>query len=210
MNIQKIFCLAFFLGFGQLVAEVMESNETWRPMSFTPEIETGSVFDFSGMREAGPAGKDGFVVVTPNGTLAAQGRPEKRLRFFGANVCFSVNFMSHEESDALAERFLRMGYNSIRIHHYDAGLVGENDRGSNALNSYAIRPEPLERLDYFYAALRKRGMYITTDFFTYRPFLAAEVPEYGKPFRMEVKALIPLYDSAIESWKKFVSGFLDH
>lgn len=206
----KIICLALFLGLGQVRSEVIESNEQWRPLAFTAEIESGSVFDFSAMREGGPAGKDGFVIVTPNGNLAAQGRPEKRLRFFGANVCFSVNFMSHEESDTLAERFTRMGYNSVRIHHYDAGLVGENDRGSNSVNSFSIRPEPLERLDYFFAALKKRGIYITTDFFTYRNFSSAEVPEWGKPFRMEVKALIPLYDSAIESWKKFVSGFLDH
>ena len=46
-------------------------------------------------------------------------RPGTPARFYGANVCFSANYMDHALSDRLADEFAAIGYNLIRLHHFD-------------------------------------------------------------------------------------------
>ncbi len=190
---------------------ILQENNEWKPYYYSLDIEQGSVMDFSCLVPDEVAGNKGWVTVSPDGHFVFENDPKGRLRFYGANVCFGAVFpQTHEDCDKFCDNLLRRGYNSIRIHHYDAGLVGDDFKGSNFKNSYTFNKTHLEQFDYFFAALKKRGIYISIDLYTYRPFKKEEVPEYGKDFRMEIKVLIPLYDSAIQAWSRFAVNLFEH
>ena len=45
------------------------------------------------------------------------------MRFYGVNLCFSAHYITHEQADRLAERLARLGYNAVRLHHYEGELT---------------------------------------------------------------------------------------
>ncbi|MCL4178711.1 MAG: hypothetical protein KJ072_13340, partial [Verrucomicrobia bacterium] len=140
----------------------------WIPLEATLDIEAGSALDFSqlGFVDA-PAGKHGRVMARPDGRFAFEQSPEIARRFYGINLCFGAHYMSHAEADQLAERLVRLGYNALRIHHYERDLV-QRQGPTTRLN-----PERLDQFDYLMAALIQRGIYLTTDLYVSR----------GVPFR---------------------------
>ena len=185
---------------------VITEEKEWIRLNTSRTIKPGSPLDFSGMLDA-PAGKYGRVVVAPDGHFTFEKAPEKRIRFVGVNLCNRAQFLSHKESDELAERLARHGYNAIRLHHHDNLLVKKE-----APDSLTIDPEMLDRLEYLFAACRKRGIYITTDVFVSRRLKAGDnIPEWvpnGKGYQM--KALLPISRAAMENWKEFARRWMTH
>ena len=98
------------------------AGKEWSQLASPGGIEPGSVLDFSFMLDA-PAGKHGVTRVAPNGHFTFADTPATRIKFVGTNLCFSANYLSHEEADRLAEQLAQMGYNAVRIHHHDILLV---------------------------------------------------------------------------------------
>ena len=175
------------------------SGKDWKPFDYIRDAEPGSVMDFSGRLDA-PAGKYGPAVIR-NGHFEFRDRPGEPVRFFGANICGGTGMMTHEWSDRLADRLAAEGFNAVRFHHQDSAYTN---------------PELLERFDYFIAALKKRGIYITTDLYvTFRP-PATEIPEIGeRPPKSiidakEYKGLFYVMDAVFEHYRRRVSGWLTH
>lgn len=186
----------------------IQAGTEWIPLSVELDIEPGSALDFSGMGQLdAPAGKHGWLMVRPDGRLAFENDPDTLRRFYGANLCFSAHYITHEEADRLAERLSRIGYNAVRFHHYEGELV---DRSAG--NSVTLRPDKLDQLDYLLAALKKRGLYVTTDLFVSRPVLAAEVWDgaTGDVGMDNFKMLVPVNARAFENWKAFSRALLTH
>ena len=185
---------------------VIRENREWIRLDSPRTIQAGSPLDFSGMLDA-PAGKYGRITVAPDGHFSFEKAPEKRIRFVGVNLCNKAQFLTHEESDALAERLARLGYNAIRIHHHDNWLVKKD-----APDSLTLDMEMLDHLEYLFAACRKRGIYITTDVFVSRKLKAGDrIPEWipgGRGYQM--KALLPISRAAMENWKEFARRWLTH
>ncbi len=184
----------------------ISAGREWIKLDTPRTITPGSPLDFSGMLDA-PAGKYGRIIISPDGHFTFEKAPEKRIRFVGVNLCFKAQFLTHEESDELAEHLARHGYNAIRIHHHDNFLVKQD-----APDSLTIDPAMLDRLEYLFAACRKRGIYITTDVFVSRRLKAGDnIPEWvpnGKGYQM--KALLPISRAAMENWKEFARRWLGH
>ncbi len=127
----------------------------------------GTAIDVSFLLEK-PAGKHGFVKVQGDQYVFEDGTPA---RFWGTNVVFNANNMSHAESDILADRIARSGYNIVRMHMFDA------TREPNIFASGTTRvfdETQLDRLFYFTAALKERGIYIYMDLLVYRKAYAAD------------------------------------
>ena len=185
---------------------IIQEGKEWIRLNTTRTIKPGSPLDFSGMLDA-PAGKYGRVVVAPDGHFTFEKAPEKRIRFVGVNFCNRAQYLTHKESDELAERLARHGYNAIRIHHHDNFLVKQD-----APDSLTIDPEMLDRLEYLFAACRKRGIYVTTDIYVSRKLKAGDnIPEWipnGNGYQM--KALLPISRAAMENWKEFARRWLGH
>lgn len=187
---------------------VMQADADWAPYAHSLEIEPGGVFDFSFLSDA-PAGKHGPLVATPEGRFEFAGRPGKRVRLWGVNLCFSANFLEKEEADRLAARLAASGYNTVRLHHYDAGLASKGQRTDSFFD-----PEQLDKLDYLFAAMKRHGLYINMDLFTVRSwyFTAEEKAEMGLTDGGDgvyaFKALVPVSEAAMENWERFARNLL--
>jgi hypothetical protein len=179
----------------------------WIPFETALDIEAGSALDFSqlGMIDA-PAGKHGRVLARADGRFVFEKSPEVARRFYGINLCFGAHYVSHEEADRLAERLVRLGYNALRIHHYERDLV-QRQEGSTRLN-----PERLERFDYLMAALIQRGIYLTTDLYVSRsvPYREIGMDRDGNVPMDTFKILVPVHEGAWENWTAFSRALLDH
>lgn len=123
-----------------------------KPFPFVFEIEdTSSPASFAGLNST-PAGSDGFVKVK-DGHFATD---NERVRFWGVNFCFGANFPTHAEAEKVAQRLQHLGINAVRIHHHETqfspnGLFKENG---------TIDPQQMDKLDYLFAELNKRGIYV--------------------------------------------------
>jgi hypothetical protein len=99
------------------------AGSDWVPLNLELDIAEGSALDFSRMGLLDPpAGKHGRVIARRDGQFAFESNPGVARRFYGVNLCFGAQYLQHEEADRLAERLARLGYNTVRLHHYE-GLL---------------------------------------------------------------------------------------
>lgn len=206
-------CLLLFAGLpGIAAADTGESrtvtaSDEWGVIRHTQDIEPGSALDFSFLLDA-PAGKYGPAVCVGE-EFEFEKAPGKKVRFYGVNLSFWTNELwSREASDRLADRLAAAGFNAVRLHANDLCLLVKG------APSYEIDPEAMKHFDYLFEALKKRGIYMTTDLLCRRRFTETEIPGFprtpGPRGGEELKALIPVSDAAFESWKKFTGAFLTH
>jgi len=184
--------------------QYITANQEWRQLRFPREIQSGSALDFSHFQDA-PAGKYGRAIVMPSGGIAFEKQPQKRVRFYGANLCYTAQYLEHAEAEKLADYLAKMGYNSIRMHHIDQFLTAKDAKRSTQLN-----PDLVEKMDYLFYCLKNKGIYITIDLYCSRLLRPGEIPEFPQTSQYELKMLIPLFDSARENWKEYVRTFLAH
>ncbi len=186
---------------------VLTAGDDWIPLKPDVEIEPGSALDFStlGFVDA-PAGKHGYVIARADGQFAFADSPDVPRRFYGVNLCFGAHYLSKEESDRLAERLVRLGYNTLRIHHYERDLT-QGQAPTTILN-----PQKLDQFDYLMAALIRRGIYLTTDLYVSRPVPYREVGiERDGAIPMNTfEILVPVHEGAFENWKAFTRSLLGH
>ncbi|MGA2867198.1 MAG: hypothetical protein ABSF95_22195 [Verrucomicrobiota bacterium] len=186
---------------------VISAGADWVPLRPELEIEPGSALDFSslGLTEA-PAGKHGRVLARADGEFAFADSPDQPRRFYGVNLCFSAQYLAKDQADRLAERLARLGYNAVRLHHYEGELT-QGQAPTTTLN-----PEKLDQFDYLLAALIRRGLYLTTDLYVSRSVPYREVGLEGDgAIPMDTfKMLVPVHAGAYENWQKFTRALLGH
>lgn len=178
----------------------------WIKLDFKRKLIPGGPLDFSHDLDA-PAGKHGFVTAAPDGTFRFENAPEKRVRFFGPNLVFSACFPSRETAEKLVDSLAYMGYNAVRFHHIDQELLAKD-----APDSLTFDPVKLDRLDYLFAKLKERGIYITFDLFSTRTLRPGDnVPEYDpKTGAAGFKQLLEFSPAAMENYKEYVRRLLRH
>jgi len=189
------------------VPSYVVENKDWKPIEFPREVEKGSALDFSFLSDA-PAGKHGRMIVS-GGKLAFEDAPAKPVRLYGVNLCFTANFLDKEVCDKLADRLAGCGYNTVRFHHYDKQASAKDEPGTTNLD-----PANMDKLDYLFSALKKRGIYITTDLYVSRDIKKGEIPEIDRGLTIaelaDYKALVPILDSAMKNWEEFSKSLLNH
>lgn len=164
----------------------------------------GSLVDVSFLLDA-PAGKDGFVTVKDGRLAMPAGR---RFRIWGMNTSFAASLPDKESAPADAAHLARFGINCIRVHHGDRraprGILAAGREDTRALD-----PERMDRLDFFIAELKKRGIYTDLNLNVSRPFTEAdgvkdaELIGYGK-------ALTYFDPRLIELQKEYARLLLTH
>ncbi|MDZ7618241.1 MAG: hypothetical protein U1E05_14640, partial [Patescibacteria group bacterium] len=185
------------------------AGDQWIPLQLEQDILPGSALDFSvlGLQDA-PAGKYGWLKAKADGTFVFENRPEEPVRFYGVNLCFSAHYITHEQADRLAERFARLGYNTVRLHHYEGELT-ESDADRTRLKA-----DKLDQLDYLVAALYRRGIYVTTDLFVSRPVDVTRFTNRANESRRDAmngfKVLAALNPDAYANWQAFTRNLLEH
>ncbi len=184
----------------------LQAGADWIPLKQEPDILPGSALDFTalGLADA-PAGKYGRVVARgPH--FEFERKPGVPQRFYGVNLCFSANYLEPEQAARLAARLARTGYNALRIHHYDGGLV-EGSKDGTTLN-----PGQLARLDALMAACISNGIYVTTDLYVSRsvPWRSVGIDRDGPIGMNDYKVLVPVHAGAMENLKAFTRQLLTH
>ena len=186
------------------------AGKKWVPLPLERNVKKGSILDFSFLADQhAPAGKFGKIISNKKGHFVYE-KTGKRARLIGTNLCFDANYIPKEECDKLAEVFRRQGYNSVRFHHTDIHMIKNT---WNAQNSYEVDPEMLDKLDYLFYAMKKGGLYVTVDFYTMRYFGPGEIVEVarsGKRTQCDVKALLPVSETAFNAWSKLVLAWMNH
>ncbi len=183
----------------------IQENSRWKKLDFNRKIIKGSPLDFSFLQDA-PAGKYGRIIPGKNGKLTFENAQQKRIRFYGPNLCFSANYLSKEAVDEMAEYFIRSGYNTVRLHHHDTDLL---DR--NTPDSLTFDPVKLDMLDYLVYRMKESGIYITTDLYTNRVFKPGDrIAECDFYNQRQMKMLIPVSRDAMENWKEFARRWMSH
>lgn len=183
---------------------VMEANGEWIPLKQELEIVPGSALDLSSQGFIrGACGSKGRVITTQDGHFAFAKEPNKPQRFYGINLCYSAQYLPKEQVDRLLDRLVLLGYNTVRIHHYESGLT--NDK-----TGFDWDPAKVDQLDYLMAGCAKRGLWLTTDLYVSRPVSAAQIGQQGSEIEMDrFKVLVPVNDKAFEDWCAFSRKFLD-
>lgn len=183
----------------------MKENYEWKPLAFKRTINRGSALDFSFLADA-PAGKYGFIRPTPQGTLTFEKAPQKQIRLYGPNLCFSASFLTKAAVDQLADYFVYCGYNTVRIHHHDTELL---DRKAKDTLTFSVGK--LDQLDYLVFRMKEKGIYVTTDLYTNRVFKPGDnIPECDFYDQRQMKMLLPVSRAAMENWKEFARRWMAH
>jgi len=195
---------------------ILKASKTWIPLRGNLEILPGSALDFSNQGwTRSPAGGLGWLRASAShpGTFEFEKEPGRPVRFYGPNFCFTALFPTHEEADRLADRLQRLGYNTMRIHHYESmpwsdppGIIDPK-----APNSLTFHAEALDRLDYLFAALKQRGIYMTTDLYVNRAVKAAEIYDDGEgSVAYRFKNLVHISGRAYNNMEAFARRLLTH
>lgn len=178
----------------------------WAPLASPQDIIPQSPLDFSWITQGqAPAGKFGRII-NRDGHLVFADAPEKRIRLYGANLCFTANYLEKEEVDKLVPRLARMGYNSMRFHHHDGLLLDPQ-----AADSVTFNAANLDKLDYLFFKLKEAGIYITTDMYVNRVFRPGDnIPECKNYQDRCLKSLVAASDAVLANWKEFTRRLLTH
>ena len=136
---------------------VIKASADWIPTVACTDVRPGSALDFSGFGFAdGPCGKYGRVVARGD-HFEFERRPGEARRFLGVNLCEDANTMPPEASRRMIDNLVKLGYNTVRLHHHERSMTDPKGNG------IAFDPAALDRFDALVAACRERGVYVTTD-----------------------------------------------
>lgn len=185
---------------------VLAANDEWVPLTTELDIVPGSALDLSGLGFTdGPCGAKGRVIATPEGHFAYADDPKTPRRFYGVNLCFTAQYLSKENVDTLLDRLVRLGYNTVRIHHYEFNLTPSVWKAG-----FDWDPAHVDQLDYLMAGCAKRGLWLTTDLYVSRPVSGKQIGLTGDRLEADrFKNLIPVYEPAYQDWATFARKFLD-
>lgn len=156
-----------------------------------------------------PAGKFGYVRVGKDGHLYVG---DKRIRFFGVNLCFGGAFPQKADAEKIAGRMAKFGINIVRFHHMDSGTFPDGIRARGRADTRGLDPESLDRLDYLIAQLKKNGIYVNLNLLVSRPFnrndgLPPEIENLDWKLRHSVGFF---YEPLIQLQKEYAKELLTH
>ena len=169
--------------------------------------------DFEYLLDA-PAGKYGFIKIDKGHFYLNK----KRLRFFGVNLAFNGSIPEKEAALLIADRLAKSGINMVRLHHidsYNRKFPGFADTFRSIIdysdcNSQKINAENIDRLDFLFAELKKRGIYIHLDLFVRRAFLSCDDLDYSDRLDGRIKNINLYNHRLIDLQKKFIQQYLTH
>ena len=179
-------------------------SETWIPATPCTMVKPGSALDFSSFGFTdGPCGKYGRIVARGD-QFEYEKLPGKPLRFMGVNFCEGGNTLPRDQSRQLVDNLVRLGYNSVRIHHYERSITDPKGDG------IAFDDKALDRFDALMASCREKGLYVTTDLFVSRRVPWRSIGEDQDGNVEYFKVLMHFHEGAKSNYLAFARNFLNH
>lgn len=192
------FCIPFCMGLPAAAAE-------WRALKDQDlSIQPGSILDFSAHVAAGPAGRHGRAIATPDGHIAFEKKPVQRQRFMCASQPYGVEegFPDHETADRYARQLRMHGYNLARFHFVENVLMHGRSK------DFDFDPVQLDRFHYFLAALKREGIYWMMDALTSWNGAYGDVGPDRWADRRNVKLGVYLDPADQQHWRDLVDRIL--
>jgi aryl-phospho-beta-D-glucosidase BglC (GH1 family) len=161
--------------------------ERMYPADF-PVLDNDSIsIDLSALNK-GSAGKDGFVRVKDGHFATDLGR----IRFVGVSIASGSCYPNKDEAEAIAEFLAKNGINLVRLHFFMWRLVNQTPE---------VAANYFDRLDFFVAALAKRGIYINLDLYDLfqvvdKRFATADEKYKGNDFFFNPQCILAAQDYA--------------
>ena len=152
-----------------------------------------------------PAGKDGFLRTEQGHLVQPAGG---RFRIWGVNMTGRATVPAREAAPQLADHLARCGVNCVRFHFLDRlapnGLIDASRNDTRTLD-----PGQLERLDFFIAELKQRGIYSNLNLNVGRTYKAGDgVPDCE--LLGFAKALTYFHPRLLELQKEYARQLLTH
>ncbi len=195
-------------GAGEKVERLVESRtdtSSWRPFS-AAEGSLKGLLDASALLDA-PAGKHGFLGVKEGHFQFVDGT---KIRFFGVNIEAPQALPFHKEAELMAERLAQHGFNIVRIHHLDTPWANPNIFDPRFKDTQHLSAESLDRLDYFVAQLKKRGIYVYMDLLVSRLFKGKDNVSASGRLGKGAKIAAEFNPNLIKLQKKYAHDLLTH
>jgi hypothetical protein len=180
--------------------------DEWFPLLADDDtFDPRSIIDMSRLIPA-PAGKFGFVKAAGD-KLAFDSAQKEPLKFWGVGANLEPGRYSREQLTQRAKYLRKFGINIVRQH----AVFDELNTGG------AIDPKKLDEYDWWFAELKKNGIYSDWSIFYhftigpndgYPAELYAELP--GKPDRKDTYGLITMSPQLWELRTKTVTALLTH
>jgi len=139
---------------------VIKADKEWKTFTYPNGVEPGSALDFAFMTGDQAAGHLGKLQVTGD-QFVFEKAPERPVRFFGGNLCADGTVMNDAELEYFPRRLKQLGYNAVRLHHFDNLVVKAGDK-------LTFDPVNLDRFFKTFATLKKNGLYVTIDLYISR------------------------------------------
>jgi hypothetical protein len=182
--------------------------DEWFPLladedTFSPE----SVIDMSGLIEA-PAGKWGPVIAKGSDLVFAT-QPDKAVKFWGCGSNLEQDKYTREQQQRRIRYLKKFGNNAVRQHP----LFDEISRDGK------VDPKRLDAYDWWFAELKKAGLYTQWSVFYhfpisaadgYEPELFAELEPMGNKGLRDSYGLISMSPKLWEIRTKVLVALLDH
>ncbi len=114
-----------------------------------------------------PAGKHGFLKAKGEQLIFEDGKIAK---FWGTNITsYAIFRTSKDMVKKQAKRLSALGFNLVRIHHFDSDWVDPNIFGSNkSENTQHLSKDAIEKIDWWIKCLKDEGIYVWLDLHTQR------------------------------------------
>ncbi|HAT11166.1 MAG TPA: hypothetical protein DCS97_11380 [Planctomycetes bacterium] len=132
---------------------VESTDGRWFPWTPKAAYAAGNAFTLAGW-DARPAGAAGRITRRDDG-LMYDGKP---FRLWGLNICYASCAPDKALADARAAFYAAHGINAVRLHKFGdgSGWQGLLKPGSNL----EFDPAALDRMDYFIAQLKAKGIFV--------------------------------------------------
>jgi len=178
---------------------VKADSRLWFPFSISAYDDQPGELDLSHLNDK-PAGKHGFIKARGESLTDDRGLP---WRYFGTNLTAEACFPDEEQARKLAAHFAKSGLNLVRFHFMDENWSGVHlvrKDGQPGLNE-----EALARLDYFFAELKKHGIYANLNLHVGRKY-----PDQPKEAPDMSKGIDNIYPPYADALKQYARDLLTH
>lgn len=192
---------------------VFQADETWRPVDTGDiQVKSGSALDLSALAgiNGKPAGIHGRLIARPDGTVAFEKRPDTPVRFLGFNWIYGRGVFGSGTPQETAFRNIelfsdlvaRQGYNMVRLHCLDSGLMAGSTDGD-----FQVPPQNWRNFDYLVKCFKERGIYLYVDLAIVGYYNGGWTPAGRKRLR---DRLFFDEDGAREHWRTGALMVLNH
>lgn len=160
-----------------------------------------------------PAGKHGFVKAKGDQLEFEDGTVAK---FWGTNITAYTIFETPRDKVKLqAKRLSSLGFNLVRLHHFDSLWVHPNIFGNKQNNTRSINKDSIEKIDWWIKCLKDEGIYVWLDLHVGRNVTPSDNITYFNEMSdgastAEIKGYNYINQSIQNAMRDFNTAYLSH